>query len=186
MGVLGCFGERTAQTYFYQTRRDTREAELLAVVVQRFLTPLVTSTPRSIFSLFKRRPPVVPAARPTSEQMSEWTSMSDFGQKTEVCFSAERGVIRVAGKEFTFAADGGTFVMLLDEDDSVPSGRRMETFTLHVPLRPEPAQLELDRTRYKQVRFEWIRANHSAWQEAVNADETVRAFFRDREDDGPV
>ncbi len=92
MGVLGCVSERMAQTYFFQTRRDTREAELLAVVVQRFLSPLVTRTPRNISSLFKRRPAVVPAAGPTPAQMGEWTSMSDFGQKTEVCFSAERGL----------------------------------------------------------------------------------------------
>ena len=186
MGVLGCVSERMAQTYFFQTRRDTREAELLAVVVQRFLSPLVTRTPRNIFSLFKRRPAVVPAAGPTAEQMGEWTSMSDFGQKTEVYFSAERGMIRVAGKEFAVAADGRTFVMLLDENESLPWGRRMGTFTLHVPLRPEPAQLELGRTRYKQERLEWLRANHTAWQEAVSADETVRTFFREREDDGTV
>jgi hypothetical protein len=186
MGVLGESCGRMQHTYFFRSLADARGEELIAAVLQRLRVSLWKTTPRSFISIFKRRPPPPPLPVPDIEQTRMWTSTIDFGQPTEACYSAERRIVRAGGQDFELPDVRRTLVVLLDEDSNTPAGQRVVTVLLDVAGRPEQQQVPMDRSDIGRLRVERMRANQVAWRRALDADETIRAFFVERGKDGPA
>jgi hypothetical protein len=191
MGVLAESCGKMERTYFFHSRVDRRGVELIAVVLQRRLEATGGLEPDGIrgsrwrglasfaFALFRRRlvAPTPPRLRPDFDEMRAWTSTSNFGQPTEVCYSAERRVVRVARQEFTLPSDARTLVVLMDEMAGEPRTVRVETTVIDVSPLPEFDRAHSGKTERGRARVEWMRARQQAWAAAIDGDETVQRFL---------
>ncbi|MCA0375304.1 MAG: hypothetical protein LCH84_06525 [Gemmatimonadetes bacterium] len=185
MGVLAESCGNLERTYFHRAHGEPRVVTLTAVVVQRRLEPLWTRNPIGalgvLAALFRRSRPT-PPPKPSHEDdpARRWTSASNIGQPTEVCFSDDRRVVRVAGREFAVPLDPRTFVVLVDEVPGDPDNPRIVTTLIDVPPRPDASCPAPDRAERGQARVAWMRESQHAWAAAIDADPIVRRFLEAR------
>lgn len=182
MGVLSSFGGETERTYFFRSLDDGRGVELSAVVMQRHLESSLKKRRLGILGLIslllgRRRP----MPKPPVDQESQWTSTSDRGRPTEVCFSAERRMVRVSGQDIAMPNDPRTFVVFADEIESDWRNARLTTTLIEVPVRPKLSMSALDKAERGQAYSKWMQENQRIWAQAIDADAVVRRFLENLE-----